>query len=157
QPHSFHQKAGSSFRGSASGRGVSRVEINLELAFGPKDHFVDGVVPIDVANLRVAALPACEIQLTLLAAFLHDKSARLLAHLERLHQTGDAHLHKTPWNRAGRGGPLLQLPEMQTVHNFFGDAPQIFYQERLSNKFSPAGDQGTKALLNTRAARHKEK
>src|SRR5437588_276655 len=85
EPHRFHQQARRVACRGRPRRGVRGVEIDFKFSLRPHHNFVNGVIPFQRTDLRVAALPAGKIQFALGATLLHDQPARLLAHLQRLH------------------------------------------------------------------------
>src|SRR5258708_25014038 len=142
QPHRFHQEARRVARCRGLRRGVRGIEIDFKFAFRPQHYFVYRVVAYDFSDLRVTALPACKIQFPLRSVVLHDQPARLLSHLQRLHQVDHAHLFQPPLNDARARRFLLQLFQVQAVDNFLCHAHQIFNQKRLSDEILDAVHQG---------------
>src|SRR5467141_3579856 len=157
QPHRFHQEAGRVARRGRLCRGVRGVEIDFKFSRRPQHNFINGVVPFHRTDLRVAALPACNIQFTLRAILPHDQPARLLPHLQRLHQVDHAHLFQSSLNDSRPRRFLLQFFEVQAIHNFFRDAYKVFYQKWLGDEILDAIHQRPQAFLDVRPAGHEQK
>src|SRR6266850_1849975 len=158
QPHRFHQEAGRVARRGRLCRGIRGVEIDFKFSRRPQHNFINGVVPFHRTDFRVAALPACKIQFTLRAVLPHDQPARLLPHLQRLHQVDHAHLFQPSLNDSRPRRFLLQffeeLPAVQARHFVIAenhirrcvdDLQQRVRAVRgglhLANRFKPLHDQ----------------
>src|SRR5437016_3082449 len=98
QPHRFHQQTRRVARRGRPRRGIRGVEIDFKFSLRPQHNFVNRVIAFHRTDLRVAALPAGKIQVTLHAALPHDQPTRLLPHLQRLHQVDHAHLFQPSLN-----------------------------------------------------------
>src|SRR6266850_2606559 len=156
QPHRFHQEAGRVARRGRLCRGIRGVEIDFKFSRRPQHNFINGVVPFHRTDFRVAALPACKIQFTLRAVLPHDQPARLLPHLQRLHQVDHAHLFQPALNDSRPRRFLLQFFEVQPVDNFFRDAHQVLHQKWLGDKILDAVHQRPQPFFDIRPAGHKQ-
>ena len=116
-------------------RSEAAAEIDLELAIGP-------IRPLDRPRASPSSLPsraslhcpAEKYNSQLLLAAAQSQPAGLLPHLQRLHQLGHAHLFEPPLDHPGPRGTLLQLLQVQPVHNFFRHAHQVGHKKRLRQK-----------------------
>src|SRR5690349_4981983 len=106
EPHRFHQQACGVFCGSRALGSVGRIKVNLEIARGPQDDFINSVVAFHLAYFGVAALAARKIKFALDAIIAHAQPAGFLPHFERLHQVDHAHLFQPPLDDSGAGGAL---------------------------------------------------
>jgi hypothetical protein len=157
QAHGFHEETGSAAGGGAAVGSVGGVEIDFEFAVGPEEHFVDGVVAVEVADFGVAALAVGEEEFALFSTLLDDQAAGFLAHFEGLHKVNHAHLFEAALDDARARGALLKFFEVQAINDFFCRADKIFQQKRLGDEILHAVDERAKAFFNIGTAGHEEK
>ena len=64
---------------------------------------------------------------------------------------------RRPWITPGREALVLEFFEVQAVDDFFGDADEVFDEERLGDEIFDAVDQRAEALFDVGATGHEEK
>src|SRR5208283_2539645 len=136
---------------------VGGVEIDFELAIGPEEDFVNGVVALEIGNFGVAALAVGEKELGLFSTLLDDQAAGFLAHFERLHEVDHAHFFEAPLDDTGTRSTLLEFFEVQTIDDFFCRADKVLEEKRFGDEVLDAVDKRAKAFFDVGAAGHEEK
>src|SRR5215471_15153301 len=153
QPQRLHQQTRRRARNRLAG-GL-RIEVNLEIPLRPAHRLKNSLFTFDIAEPRILALPRPESHYARDVTVPNRKLARLLPHLERLHEVQHAHFLEPPLNHAGPDRPILQLLQAQAVDDFLRTPDQILQEERLGDEFFDAFDDGPQLLLDVATARQK--
>src|SRR6185437_6207058 len=91
-------------------------------------------------------------KLASLAAPMNRQPARLLPHLERLHQVNHAHFFEPPLNHAGAHRTSLQLFELHAINHFLRAPDQVPHKKRLGDEFLHTLDEWAKLFFDVGAA-----
>ena len=133
-----------------------RVEVYLELALSPGQHLIDRSIAFERAQDGVLALARRKIELALFAAAAQRQPAGFLAHLERLHQVGDAHLLQAALDDPRPRRALLEFLQVQAVNDFLGQPDQILKKKRLGDEVFDAVHERPEFPFYVPAAGHKD-